>query len=91
LESFYNRRFEFLSGFTMTLINYLLNALGIKLKKIYTCSELNIESKKTDLLIDICRKTGGDTYLSGAGAKNYIDFNLINKLSEPSLFPDWNC
>lgn len=73
LESFYNREWKYLSDFTINLTKYLIDAIGIKFNKIELGSQLGIIGEKTDLLIDICRKTGCDTYMSGMGAKSYLE------------------
>lgn len=73
LEMLYARQWCRLADLTITLINYLMDVIGIKHKVKYLGSELRIEGEKTKLLIDICRKTGCDTYLSGEGGRAYID------------------
>jgi len=57
-------------------IYYLKNIFGIK-TKIIRSSELNLnrDLKATDLLIDIIKKIGGTTYISGHGGKKYLDEN----------------
>jgi hypothetical protein len=72
LEAFYKKEWLLLNDFCSALLRYLINAIGLKFKKIYTSTELNITGEKTDLLIDICRKAGCDTYLSGSGARAYV-------------------
>lgn len=55
-------------------IYYLKNKFGIK-TKIIRSSELNLNQdlKATDLLIEIIKKLGGTTYISGFGGKKYLD------------------
>lgn len=77
LECFYNREWRYLSEFTSALIMWAIDAIGIKLKTITTSSELGARGEKTELLLDICRKTGCNTYLSGSGAKAYVDEDLF--------------
>lgn len=73
LEAIYSQQWRKLSDFTINMTNYLMNAIGIKHKAKYLGSELGISGEKTSLLMDICKKTGCDTYLSGEGAKSYVD------------------
>ena len=40
-------------------------------------SSLNPEGKKNELLIDILKKVSAETYLSGVGAKAYMDEKLF--------------
>lgn len=77
LESFYTREWTMLAEFTEALLRYFIDAIGIKFKAIYLGSQLGIQGEKTSLLIDICIKTGCDTYLSGSGAKAYLDEQLF--------------
>jgi len=41
-------------------------------------SSLGVEGSKTELLVDICRKTGAKTYISGPSGKDYLEENLFN-------------
>lgn len=59
-----------LAEFNMMAIQYFSNFLG------YDCtfikkSDLKIDSKSTDMLIDVCKAVGADTYLCGGGASGY--------------------
>jgi len=69
-----------LVDFNIDLIRYLLDCLDIH-PDIYRQSELNIdpELKKTDLLVSIVKALGGTVYLSGTGAKNYMELNKFAK------------
>ena len=40
-------------------------------------SELNVKTSSTQRIIDVCKKVGGDTYVSGIGGKNYLDEKLF--------------
>ena len=42
-------------------------------------SQLNLTGKSNELIINICNKLNADTYISGDGAKNYLDQNLFEK------------
>ncbi|MEK7124531.1 MAG: WbqC family protein, partial [Patescibacteria group bacterium] len=69
------------------LIKNIIGFLGIK-NKIETASELKIESTKTERLVEICKKMGADTYLSGPGGKNYMDLSLFEKENIKVVFCD---
>jgi hypothetical protein len=49
-----------------------VDILGLK-TKITKASVLGVSGKATDLIIDICKRTGADTYLHGKHGKDYID------------------
>ena len=40
-------------------------------------SELNVSSKSTQRLVDICEQIGADTYVSGKGGRDYMDEALF--------------
>lgn len=50
-------------------------------KKIILASELNISPgvKKTDALVQICKKVRANVYLSGMGAKDYLEVEKFTK------------
>ena len=60
----------FLSDFNISAIQYLSNLLGYNTQFIKK-SDLKINSKSTDMLIDICKAIGANTYICGGGASGY--------------------
>ncbi|MFC1492108.1 WbqC family protein [Nitrospinota bacterium] len=64
---------ESLSDFLLEMLRFFLDALGMGDKRIVPASELNPEGKRSEMLLDICKKVGADVYLSGDGAKEYLD------------------
>lgn len=73
LEEIYSKEWVILSDFTVTLTQFLIKQIGLEFEEVYLGSTLGIEGTKTDLLIDICKKTGSKIFLSGLGAKAYVD------------------
>ncbi|MFC1517581.1 WbqC family protein [Candidatus Margulisiibacteriota bacterium] len=61
-----------LSELSIELIEWLCRKLEINTSR-KKASELGLdpELKSTDMLVEICKKSGADTYLSGAGGSNY--------------------
>src|SRR5207302_5906181 len=54
------------------LIATVARLLGLRAELVKS-STLGVELTKADRLIEICRRLGADTYLSGHGAKKYQD------------------
>ncbi len=76
LREIYLRRWERLSDFTVALIGYFRECLGIETPLLFS-SEINPQGAKSSLVIDMCRKTGcGAAYLA-AGTKAYIDEEMF--------------
>lgn len=73
-----NKQFEKLIDLNFAINNFIIDFLDIK-AKLVTASEIKPAGKKTDLLIDICKKVGGDIYLSGIGGKNYLEEEKFKK------------
>lgn len=57
-------------------LKWVFNELNVDIDIIFS-SKLNIKSKKTLRLVDICREIGANVYLSGVGGKNYMDLDLF--------------
>lgn len=71
-ETFYAKHFDRLADLNIELIRYLMDELEIK-TQIRFDTELGIEGARTDRIIEICEKLGADTYLSGAGGRDYLE------------------
>jgi hypothetical protein len=59
-----------LAELNIRLVECLAGKLGISTLTIRS-SRMQAQGKATDLLINICRELGADTYLSGSGGANY--------------------
>lgn len=71
-EELYSKNWQYISELDTYLIAEILQKLGMN-KKIYKSSELDIQEKSTDMLVEICKKLNGTTYLSGEGGKLYME------------------
>lgn len=61
-----------LEALNMNIIYFAMNALKISKDKISFGHEMNLDTKKANLLADICVIKNADTYLSAPGSKEYI-------------------
>jgi hypothetical protein len=75
-EELYARRHERLADLNVAILRYLLGAFGIDTPAERT-SEREVKGRKTHLLVGLCRAFGCDTYLSGAGARKYVDEEVL--------------
>jgi hypothetical protein len=81
LEQLYNEEVEFLADFNIRFIIFMMERLGIKTKTV-RASELDLSGKAqggTEVTLEICKKLGAQTYISGSGAKVYLDTDLYKK------------
>lgn len=92
-ESFFKASFtnnwEYLVDINIHFIKYLIKSIGITTKLI-SSSELVIEGQKTERLVEICKKLGADTYLSGEGAREYLELSQFEKEGINVKFQDFN-
>lgn len=84
-EGIYKKRWEKLVDLNWAIIEFLLKDLGIN-KEIALSSNLNFTSGSTDLLIEMCRKFNGDTFLSGEQAKTYVDLEKFKVAGLKHIF-----
>ncbi len=72
LKKLYDKNWNLLSDFNISFISGCCEFLGINtcLKK---SSELDIDGKKSKLLLNICEKLNATEYLTTIGAKEYLD------------------
>ena len=79
LEDVYQRRWERLVDLDMHLLRLMLGWLEIH-PTILLGSSLDVSGKKTDLILDMCRRLGATTYLSGrGGSTGYLDVPLLEQ------------
>jgi len=78
-----------LTPFLARMLEYFLQALGMGEKRVVLASALAPEGKATLLLLDICKKVGARTYLSGAAGKEYLDLKHFDAAGVEVVFQDF--
>lgn len=74
LEPFYlSRRWELLDELCLEMLHFFLDALNIKTKIIRSSILPSFDSKKSELVLDICKYLGATIYLSGTHGRGYLD------------------
>lgn len=89
LGSVYSSSWEKLADLNIHVIKYLLAEFKIN-TPLYYESELNISSRKTDRIIDICKKLNADTYLSGIGGRDYLEEDKFIKAGIKLEYQNFN-
>jgi hypothetical protein len=75
-EGTYARTWERLVDLNVSITLYIMKCLGIDNEVVFS-SHYDVKGEKTAMLIDMCRKTGADTYVSGWGGKSYVDLDAF--------------
>jgi hypothetical protein len=74
LEEALCQRWEYLADLNIHLIRLVCDYMGLgRTCRFLRMRDMGVAGKRTDLLIDICKKSGGDTYVSGMTGKAYLD------------------
>jgi len=68
----FTQKWEKMADLNETIIRYVIQELDINVT-IVKSSDINPQGQKTELLIDMCKRLGADTYLSGEGGRLYVD------------------
>ena len=76
IEEFFFKEYDTAFDLIYNSMLFTFELFGIR-KEIVRASELDGKGHKNDLLIDLIKKVEGDIYLSGVGAKNYMDEELF--------------
>jgi len=77
-ENLYKREWKMLFELDFESTQKTMEWLGINIPIIKE-SELNVKGESNERLINVCRSLGADTYVSGTGAKAYLDEKLFEK------------
>lgn len=72
LRATYERTWERLVDLNMHLIGLLMRWLELS-TPVVRSSELPVEGRQTELLVKVCRQLGAASYISGEGAKAYLE------------------
>ena len=78
LHTVYGKRWDLLINVSITIIDHILRCLDIK-TPCKMSSEYGVTTASSERIVDLCKKTGADTYLSGAGGREYMDEELFTK------------
>lgn len=84
----YQKKWDSLQDISVTIIDHVLSYLGIATPRKFS-SEYNAATFSTERIIELCKKTGADTYLSGAGGRAYMDETLFEKCGITVMYQDF--
>lgn len=77
-EGLWSTPFERLVDVNVESIKIMKEIFGIKTQLVFS-SSLNVKETKTRRLIAICKELGAKVYISGVGAKGYLEEDLFRK------------
>ena len=77
-ENLYKKEWNNIFDLNFETIKQVLRWLDIKVEIVIE-SELRVSGQPTERLVNVCKKLGADTYISGIGGKRYLDEKLFEK------------
>ena len=78
LNSLYKKSWDLIFDLNLQILKKVFDWLDIKTEIILE-SELDVTGTSSKRLLNICKKLGADTYISGIGGKTYLDEKLFEK------------
>jgi hypothetical protein len=87
-EALYARDWAGLSGLCGEATRLLLDAFGIR-TRLMRSSEMDPQGAKDTLVLDLCRKAGATTYLSGALGREYLREELFDEAGIRVVYQDY--
>jgi len=89
-EKIYSKKWDHLFTLNYELIIQLIDWLDIKIEVIKE-SELNINGNSTDRLVNISKKIGAETYVSGIGGKEYMNKKMFETNNIKIEYQNFKC
>ncbi|KPL18114.1 MAG: hypothetical protein AMJ92_09515 [candidate division Zixibacteria bacterium SM23_81] len=77
-EEVFRKEWTYLVKLNLAILNYLRSALEIE-TPFQLNSELEMNTKGTQLLVDICQKLGAHVYLSSSPGKKFLDEKMFQQ------------
>lgn len=71
VEDIYSKKWDLLMDLDINIMNFILNELDCK-TEVYYDTDFQFSGKKTQMLVDMCKKLNCDTYLSNLGSSSYV-------------------
>jgi hypothetical protein len=88
-KSFFEKTYTMLSACNISSIELLSDCLGLK-TPLLQASSIPIDGSSTERLVNICKHVGADTYLAGAGGRDYMDMQLFESAGIEVRFQDFH-
>jgi hypothetical protein len=88
IKDLYSRNWTFLCELDIYITNFIINELDIPTQILNDC-DYSFSGSKTELLVDMCKKTNCDTYYSNKGSQVYVDIDCFINNSLKHYFIDY--
>lgn len=90
IKALYDRPWTFLCDLAVAFLELFMRLLGIR-TPLDVQSRLGVKGESTNLIVNLSRAVGADTYLSGAHGRDYLDPAALEAAGVRVVFQDWVC
>jgi len=87
-NKFYSTDFRYLTELNEYFLRWILAILKIDVE-IIRASDYNFEGQKSDLVLDMCKKLGADTYIFGSQGRNYANVKAFDRTGIKLYFQEY--
>ena len=77
IEPIFTEKYDYLWQVTDASVRIMRRLLDVQTPLVYQSALGETEGKKSDFLIQLLRQVGADSYLSGNGARKYMDMQMF--------------
>lgn len=88
-QEIYLKEFELLIDLNLEFIKYFVRTLGIG-TKVMRASSLNINGRKGDLILNICKKLNAETYITGISGCDYLNMKDFEKAGIEIVYQEFH-
>lgn len=88
LADCYSRPLDWLHEASNPIMAYLADELGIETPMLFS-SRMQVPGGKSELILNLCREVGADTYISGPFGRDYLDMASFAEHGIGVLFHDY--
>jgi hypothetical protein len=90
VDQVYKQKFETIADLDIAGLESICTYYEVLQRPMYRSSALNLQTRKSQLLLDIIKHYEADRYVTGWGALNYLDYNLFESHGVEVEYMDYN-
>ena len=80
---------DYISELNVALFQLFANKMNIHPEFVFA-SDLDVSGNKSDLILDICKKTNTDTYIAGPSGRKYLDVQSFKDAGIEVVYNDYS-
>jgi hypothetical protein len=88
-EEIFSKTWETLADLNIAIIKKAAELLGIKTKILAASELIDLKTKSTDALVDLCKAAKATVYLSGRDGKEYLEHEKFDKEKIKVIYQDY--